>query len=812
MIPHRIFPRLGWPALAALVAALPYAGLALGWSALYHDDSLRFDVPMTSLINEALCRGRLPLWNPYVGVGTPLIIDVSALPVYPARILGCGLPAGQALGLLLLIQLGVLAAGATALLRDLGVLPALAAAAGAALALAGPAPSWLTSPAYLTSLSFFPWTLLFARRLASGQRLAPIGLGASVGLATLGGDVPGTLFATAVGLLVWWGACRARRRARASADASWRCDLLRLACAGGLALLIGSGSWVPLLWFLQRSVRGGGISPMEAGQWSLSPVDLIGLLLPNPRGLPLPEFTFWQFRTLGSERLFVHSLYVGATLAGFGLWGFWRERRDVFVRWAALAALLLVILATGAETPLWTVTHGIFTYFRYPSKLAPYAVILLGVVGALSLSHSLGDGRRLAQVAGAVAAFCTLGALLGPSVQAHFARGAGAPDDVVRRAGEALRLDGARAAAVAAAVLVLWWLARRRRVGGRALPVLLGGLLVLDSLLAGLDLHWTAPPAALSRPAWAPEVSPWGPRVLRSQVLDQNRLGLDAAAYRAEQMRKLAELLPSSNLSHHIGALFGYGLALADPAKRIAALYDADGVALAEATGCAVAMAPRTRRLAWAVAGMASGRLSLASLSPDAAIFSVVRRLPRAFLTTGARIVAPGTEATVLAAARERPAVIVTAGEALVHGQFTSVAIPSGDVLLGGPGEMVEVKPVNWLPERVRFDLVAPGPRLFVLLDAFAEGWRVSLDGAEAPILRVNSVGRGVIVAAGAHTLEMRFQPLALRLWPWISWLSLLAVAVAAVMVRRRSGQTERKPKDNRASAVSDVQPDRNSA
>jgi hypothetical protein len=125
--PHRTLSRLAWPALAALVAALPYAGLALGWSALYYDDSLRFDVPMTSLINGALCSGRLPLWNPYVGVGTPLITDVSSLPVYPVRILACALPAGQALGLLLLIQLGVLAAGATVLLRDLGALPVLAA-------------------------------------------------------------------------------------------------------------------------------------------------------------------------------------------------------------------------------------------------------------------------------------------------------------------------------------------------------------------------------------------------------------------------------------------------------------------------------------------------------------------------------------------------------------------------------------------------------------------------------------------------------------------------------------------------------------
>jgi uncharacterized membrane protein YfhO len=73
-----------------------------------------------------------------------------------------------------------------------------------------------------------------------------------------------------------------------------------------------------------------------------------------------------------------------------------------------------------------------------------------------------------------------------------------------------------------------------------------------------------------------------------------------------------------------------------------------------------------------------------------------------------------------------------------------------------------------------------------VLLDAFADGWRAWLDGAEVPILRVNSVGRGVSLSAGTHTLEMRFQPLALTLSPWVSWLSLLAVALAALFARLR--------------------------
>ncbi|HEX7597352.1 MAG TPA: hypothetical protein VF518_04000, partial [Polyangia bacterium] len=658
--------------------------------------------------------------------------------------------------------------------------------------LAGPAPSLLAGPAFLTSLSFFPWILLSARRLGRGQGTAALGLGASIGLATLGGDVPSTLFAAVTGLLVWLGACRERRRTQPIPVAPWRLDFLLLGAAGGLALLIGAGSWIPLLWFLKRSVRGSGISMAEAGQWSLAPADLLGLWLPNPRGLPLPEFAFWPFRAMGRERLFVHSLYVGAALAGFGVWGCWRERRNAFVGWAAVAAIGLLVLATGAETPLWAVTHGVFTYFRYPSKLAPYAVVLIGVVGVRTLSRALAEPRRLALVAGIVAGACTLGALLGPAIQGRFAALAGAPAGVILLAGEALQAASVRAAVLAMAMgAFALWHGLNQRLSAHGLTLVLAGLLVLDALLAGLALNWTTLPEVISRPDWVPAVKPWGARVMRSQVLNESRLGLDISAYRAEQRRAFAGLQPAINVGHHIGALFGYGLELADPAKRIAEVYDVDGVGLAEATGCDLALAPRSRRLRWAVQGMATGRLTLGQLFPDMAVFSVAHKLPRAFLTTGARLVAPGAETAALTAATDRPAVIVTTGEVLMQGRRESAAVPPGDALLAGPGEVIEVQPSAWLPERMRFQLAAPGPRLFVLLDAFAEGWRASLDGAEQPILRVNSVGRGVIVPGGEHTLEMRFHPTALTLSPWISWLALLATGVGAVLAgmrRRRIG------------------------
>lgn len=59
----------------------------------------------------------------------------------------------------------------------------------------------------------------------------------------------------------------------------------------------------------------------------------------------------------------------------------------------------------------------------------------------------------------------------------------------------------------------------------------------------------------------------------------------------------------------------------------------------------------------------------------------------------------------------------------------------------------------------VQVDVLALVPRLLVLNDTFADGWRATLDGAPVPIVPVNLVARGVMVPAGEHRIEMRYTP-----------------------------------------------------
>ncbi len=81
-------------------------------------------------------------------------------------------------------------------------------------------------------------------------------------------------------------------------------------------------------------------------------------------------------------------------------------------------------------------------------------------------------------------------------------------------------------------------------------------------------------------------------------------------------------------------------------------------------------------------------------------------------------------------------------------------------------------------------------PGAVILNDYDAPGWSATLDGAQARIYRANAVVRGVLVSAGTHRIEMRYQLPKLREGLAVSCASLLlclGIALSALLPRRRS-------------------------
>jgi hypothetical protein len=62
-------------------------------------------------------------------------------------------------------------------------------------------------------------------------------------------------------------------------------------------------------------------------------------------------------------------------------------------------------------------------------------------------------------------------------------------------------------------------------------------------------------------------------------------------------------------------------------------------------------------------------------------------------------------------------------------------------------------------PDRVEVSVNATAPAMLVLSDNDADGWRATIDGRVAPILRTNHAFRGVAVTPGAHKVVFTFAP-----------------------------------------------------
>ena len=109
---------------------------------------------------------------------------------------------------------------------------------------------------------------------------------------------------------------------------------------------------------------------------------------------------------------------------------------------------------------------------------------------------------------------------------------------------------------------------------------------------------------------------------------------------------------------------------------------------------------------------------------------------------------------------------------------------PSFEGTSSPPAEVVSV--TEEAPTRVRIEATLRRPGIIVLADAFDSGWRLTVDGRPAPILRANLLMRAAAVGAGRHTLLYRYDPASVRIGAWISLAGLLSLVGAAYRARIR--------------------------
>ncbi|HVM62087.1 MAG TPA: YfhO family protein [Verrucomicrobiae bacterium] len=108
---------------------------------------------------------------------------------------------------------------------------------------------------------------------------------------------------------------------------------------------------------------------------------------------------------------------------------------------------------------------------------------------------------------------------------------------------------------------------------------------------------------------------------------------------------------------------------------------------------------------------------------------------------------------------------------------------------ISGTDTTVELEQYGW--RRVRGHVHCSHAGAVLLSDTYYPGWHATVDGVPAPIYRADYVLRAVFVTPGEHEVEFRYEPLSFRLGAAMSGVTVIVVAVAwlvSKMWRPRSG------------------------
>ncbi len=117
----------------------------------------------------------------------------------------------------------------------------------------------------------------------------------------------------------------------------------------------------------------------------------------------------------------------------------------------------------------------------------------------------------------------------------------------------------------------------------------------------------------------------------------------------------------------------------------------------------------------------------------------------------------------------------------LRHTALVEGAVPRVEEAANPTGDRAEI--VRYEPDLIQVRATTEAPGLLVLSEVYESGWQAYIEDEPVDILPTNHVLRGIPLPAGEHTVELRYEPVALRLGVLISALTVLAMVVTLAIV-----------------------------
>ena len=766
-----------WPLGLVVVALLPDPGAAFPqWTYYFRDISLAF-FPLRQYQASELIAGRLPFWNPYVHEGEFMLPSL-----YPVDLLHVIDSSPEFLSWLLTLHLPLAALGAYALGRTRGMSQLGAFMCGTVYSIGGFALSTLNLYVFLQALALAPFVLLTFERAATrgGRWIAGAALALAISLTTLALEIVAQAVALGVLLAIWRDARTGEATSNLpAAGARLVAALVLGVCLAGIPVAVTLG-------VLPETQRGAGLSSDEASGLALPLLGLFQFLVPNLFGaLARPIESWWGGAIFTDGAPYFLSIYLGALVLALAVCGAaqaLKRERIVLVAAAVLGAWF----ALGPAGGLWSLLHDLpfASAFRTPSKalfVVHLAVALLAGRGADRLAGGKGWGVFSmvsaigVLISGGIAAAAWLATdgfagwlLLDARARAEFA--AVLPADAARSAtigllGVGLAIAVLRSrlrpylAATVLAIVVAVDLARAGAGINKLASPLIFHLLPeisverLDDLAGGRAF---AVPASLSRNflAWMnmrqADSDLYMTYAMRQQLEPYNNV-----MYRVET----AGSLDRTRLSPLLSSIGWAGYDLRDVTQVLPLLRHA---AVSRVLSFDPVEHPELRLRATvpvAITGLAIH------------VYELKRPWPRVLVACRAH-----WASTRLDAARMP--------HAATWDPYRDVAFEDPKVLRAAACNSGRARTVSLLPDEERYESESDGPGWFLVRSTHARGWRATVDGQPAALLRADGRHRAVAVPSGRHTVMLRYEPP--WLWPGAA-LTLFSVGTLFwILVRRR--------------------------
>ena len=738
----------------------------------------------------------IPLWNPYLMAGRPLLADGQSAIFSPFSVPSYILPFWKSLAVAAMLKLFLGALGAFVLARVLGMRFGGALLTGVVFAFGTFFVVWLAWP--LASVyAFIGWTLALTELLVRRPGRLPVaGLAAVVGLQFLGGHPESSfhlLFTASVFFVfraLWW------RRRRATA---WR-ELIRPAAAYVVALAAGAGlAALVLAPFLEFVLHSGDLSHRlnaAAGFW---PRKYLGALFLHdywgrPTQVDLESFMQVRGWYAGAATLMLAATALLARRSG--------ERWAVAI-YAAFCACMVVgirpVFSIVSALPGFSAAHN--------ERLLIYVLLSLALLAGWGLDDLTAmrlprlSRRAVLAAAGTIFVIPILwmvaaGSLdlsrlgSGLKVAWGFAHPPPPPAgvDIEGTVTAAIVRDSALEIWLPLAAAGLALIALRLRAS-RPLPTavfvgLMVALIVVDLFRANMGFNPAIPIKTASPPATG------AIRYLQSRR--PNR-------FIGVSLQQLSQPLPSDlAMTFGLYDARGYDFPVEKRFDNLWRRNVAPGVGdftQPEEFAGATPAALRALDLL-SVSDLLIGPLqaikfplhgpglSVAYHGTDGVVYRNADALPRVFVVDRQRTVRNENAqlATVTAPGFDGRAVAVTSTP--VPGLPQAPAVGSRGAPAGTSAHLV-----SYGGQRAVIRATATARSLLVLTDDFYPGWSATVDGHPAPVQRVDYLLRGVALTPGSHTVVFSYQPASWTVGWLISALCALGLLVAAgtgLMARRR--------------------------